>query len=267
MKWIYLVLVKILKWVYLALTRILKRIDLVLVGLLLLAVIFGIVSPFIWMWKWGKPPPEGLISLSVLLTIILALLGLFVGLAYRDLRHRLEESLGEEIRKEAMAALARAVGMTAYTAWAAWRCDRKSGELLDQALIMQKYAYEDLIARLTKQQLRKVADILPEDKIYQQKSNLAAYIAYKKHYFPPVSPDDERLARKLGKEAYEKALELGDSYDWHANYAGVLKVFGTNAEKRKAEQIMTEIKSRVTPQEWKEYRKLFGPPSNPTIYP
>lgn len=238
-----------MKWIYL-----------VLAGLLLLAVIFGIVSPFVWMWKWGEPPPQGLISISVLLTIILALLGLFAGLAYRDLRHRLEQSLGGEIRQEAKAAVARVVGMTAYTAWASWRCDRKSGELLDQAFIMQKYAHEELIAKMTDQQLRKVADILPEDKIYQQKSNLAAYIAFKKHYFLPVSVDDERLARKLGKEAYEKAIKLGNNYDWHANYAGVLKVFGTDEEKRKADQIMAEIKSRVTPQEWKEYRELFEPP-------
>lgn len=238
-----------MKWTYL-----------VLAGLLSVAVIFGIVSPFIWMWKWEEAPPEGLISLSVLLTIILALLGLFAGLAYRDLRHRLEESLGVEIRQEAKAGVARAVGMTAYTAWAAWRCERKHRELLNQAFVMQRYAYWDLIAKLTKEQLEKVADILPEDKVCQQKSNLAAYIAYKKHYSLPVSADDEGLARKLGKETYERALELGDNYDWHANYAGVLKVFGTDEEKQKAEQIMTAIKSRVTKEEWEEYNELFQPP-------
>lgn len=238
-----------MKWIYL-----------VLAGLLLVAVIFGIVSPFVWMWKWEEAPPEGLISLSVLLTIILALLGLFAGLAYRDLRHRLEESLGGEIRQEAKAAVARTVGMTAYTAWAVWRCDRRHLELLNQAFIMQQYAYRDLIAKLTQEQLKKVADILPEDRIYQQKSNLAAYIAYKKHYALPVSADDEGLARKLGKETYEKALELGDNYDWHANYAGVLRVFGTDEEKQKAEQMITAIRSRITQEEWEDYNELFQPP-------
>jgi hypothetical protein len=235
-----------MKWIYL-----------VLAGLLSLAVIFGIVSPFVWMLIWGKAPPEGLISLSVLLTIILALLGLFAGLAYRDLRHRLEESLGGEIRREAKGAIARAVGMTAYTAWAAWRCDQRHKELLEQAFIMQRYAYRDLIAKMTKKELEKLADILPEDRIYQQKSNLAGYIAYKKHYNLHVSDDDETLARQLGKEVYEKALELGDNYDWHANYAGVLEVFGTNEEKREAKKIMNAIKSRVPPEKWKEYKELF----------
>lgn len=239
-----------MKWIYLGLA-----------GLLLLAVIFGIVSPFIWMWKWEKPPPEGLVSLSVLLTIILALLGLFAGLAYRDLRHRLEESLGEDIKQETMAALARALGMTAYATWRAWRIDRKKRQLLVQAFTIQKFAYEKLIVNLRKEKLQKVAHILPEESIYQAKSNLAGYIAYIEHYFPSVSADDITLARKLAKEAYEKALELGDNYDWHANYAGTLAVLGTPAEKDEAKEIMAKIRSRVKDEEeWNEYMELFNPP-------
>lgn len=270
MKWIYhkvlVPLGKILKWIYsvgiVNAGKILKQIYYpVLVGILSLAAVFGIISPFIWNRISEELPPPGLIDLSVLLTLILALLGLFAGLGYWVLRNRLGESLGKEIRREAKAALARAVGMTAYAAWRAWRIDRKNPQLLVQAVDMQKYAYEELIAEMTPEELRKVADILPEVRIYQQKSNLAGYIAYQEHYFPHVSADDVSLARKLGKETYEKALKVGDDCDWCANYAGVLKVFGTPAEKKKAEEIMAEIKPRIKKnEEWQEYRELFTTP-------
>jgi len=247
MKWIEK---KILKQVYYP----------VLVGILSSAAVFGIISPFIWIQISDLPPPRGLIDLSVLLTIILALLGLFVGLGYWVLRHRLEDSLGVDIRRETTGALARAVGMTAYAAWRAWRIDRKKPQLLEQALDMQKHAYE-LLAKIPREELKKIADIFPENTLCQAESNLAAYIAYKKHYFPPVSDDDENLARKVGKETYEKAIKLGDNYDWHANYAGILAVFGTPEEKKKAEEIMAKIKPRIKDEkEWKEYMELFEPP-------
>lgn len=230
----------------------------ILVGFLLIAVIFGIAQPFIWRWKWTELPPPGAIDLSVLLTIILALLALFAGLAYWDLRSRIGESLGREIRQETKAGLAVAMGMTAYTAWRAWQGDPKNRELLEQAPRMQRYALEELIEKMTEEDLRKVAEILPANRIYQQEGNLAGYIAYKGLHFPSyVDPNEIALARKFGKQAYEKALELNDGYDWQASYAGVLWVFGTSAEKEKARQIIEGIRERVSEEEWQEYQELF----------
>lgn len=234
------------------------------IGVLFLAVLFGIMQPFIWMWKWGESPPAGAISLSILLTTILALVALFAGLAYWNLRHFLEESLGREVRLEMKAGLARTVGMTAYATWRAWQSDHKNRELLEAACKMQRHVLEELVEKMTGEELRKVAEILPENRIHQQKSNFASYIACKGHWFPSyVDQSEETLARKFGKETYEKACELGDNYDWHANYAGLLAVFGTAEEKQKAEQIMAAIKRRVTQEEWKEYHALFEPPKNP----
>lgn len=234
----------------------------ILVGFLLIVVIiFGIAQPFIWRWKWGESPPAGAIDLSVLLTIILALLALFAGLVYWNLRSRIGESLGKEIRQEIKAGLARAIGMTAYTAWRAWRSDTKNRELLEQASRMQRYALEELVEKMGEAELQKVAEILPEGRIYQQKGNLAGYVAYKGLHFRAYVDDEEiTLARKFGKQAYEKALELDDGYDWQASYAGVLAVFGTTMEKEKAKQIMQGIKGRVTPTEWQEYCELFDEP-------
>jgi len=210
-----------------------------LIALLSAGLVFGIVQPFAWKLAFDEFPPSGAVTLSVLLTLFLALAGVgwtaFSYLAYRDLRHRLEESLEDKIATESKAALTRAVGTLAFITWRAWRKHRYDLDLIDGALGMQIRALERVKGL-------KPSDILPEDRILQAKSNVAEYTAFKKKYFPKkVSNQDIETARKMGLEAYERANEFGNKYDWKANYAMLLALVGTSDEKKLARKIKGEL--------------------------
>lgn len=236
-----------------------------LIGVLLAAVVFGIVQPFVWMLKFGQPPPAGAVSLSLLLTIVLALIALgvtaFSVLAYRDLEHRLkrslEESLGEEIRNESRSALTRAVGNIAFAYWRSWRLNRQDFELLRGAIMIQSWSLDSVEGL-------KPTEMLPERRCLQMKSNIAGYTFYLgKHFRNKVQPEDVERARRVGKEAYEKAKDFGDNYDWKANYAGLLSIFGTSEEKKLATKIKEELQQRhklheIPDDEWQEYCELLG---------
>lgn len=232
--------------------------------LLVAAVVFGIVQPFVWMLKFGEPPPAGAITLSVLLTVLLALVGLgvtgFLFLAYRDLRYRLRESLmkslEEEIVAESRSALTRAVGNIAFGLWRSWRINPEDLELIKGSISAQTWSLE-LVEKL------KPTDILPEERRLQMKSNIAGYTAYMgKKFRSELSAEDIAKARRMGREAYEKAQDFGDKYDWKANYAGLLAIFGTSEEKQFAKKIKEELKQRqevgeISQMEWQEYCELF----------
>jgi len=236
-----------------------------LIGILLAAVVFGIVQPFVWMLKFGEPPPAGAVSLSLLLTIVLALIVLgvtaFSVLAYRDLEHRLkgslEKSLGEEIRTESRSALTRVVGNIAFGLWRTWRINSEDLELIKGSITAQSWSL-GLVEGL------KPTEILPEERRLQMKSNIAGYTAYMgKHFRDKVKAEDIANARRMGREAYERAKDFGDKYDWKANYAGLLAIFGTSEEKKLATKIKEELQQRhesheISDDEWREYCELLG---------
>jgi len=236
-----------------------------LIGVLLAAVVFGIIQPFVWRLNFGEYPPAGAVSLSILLTIVLALVALgvtaFLFLAYRDLEHRLKESLGEsfgtEIRTESRSALTRMVGNLAFGLWRTWRINNEDFELIKGAITSQSWSL-DLIEGLGP------TEILPEERRLQMKSNIAAYTAYMgKHFRGKVEAEDIERARRMGREAYDKAKDFGDRYDWKANYAGLLAIFGTTDEKQLAAKIKEELKQRhelheISNEEWREYCELLG---------
>ncbi len=231
-----------------------------LIGVLLVAVIFGILQPFIWMQHFGKPPPSGAISLSVLLSVALALVAVgvaaFAFLAYRDLEHRLRESLEEEIVAESRSALTRVAGNLAFSSWRAWRINTEDLELIKGSISTQIWSLQ-LVEKL------KPTEVLTEETQLQMKSNIAGYTAYMGKRFPDeVKAGDIATARKLGREAYERSKDFGDNYDWKANYAGLLAIFGTSDEKQLSRKIKQELEQRVhigeiSPREWREYNELL----------
>lgn len=245
-----------------------------LIIIILGAVVFGIVQPFIWQWVHKETPPPGTVDLANLLTIILALIALtvtgFAILAYRDLRHRLRESLGREITNKSNIALARARGSVAYGLYRTWlltrRVDKMDHELINTAIRTQIRALR-LVEEMSKEEYEKLPDEVKEA-INQQKSNLAGYIVYNlRFHLEKISKDrmaeQLNIARKYGKQAYDEATKFGDKYDWKANYAAMLINFGTNDEKNLARQIISELKQRyakgeIPSQKMKDYYDLFG---------
>ncbi len=246
-----------------------------LIIIILGAVVFGIVQPFIWQWVHKETPPPGTVDLANLLTIILALVALavtgFAILAYRVLRHRLGESIRKELDIESKIFLGRIQGGVAFEGWRtwllSWRVNHLDHELLSYVISTQIRAL-DSIGQIDPERIAE----LPEDakkSINQQKSNVAGYIVYNlRIHSDKVSPEERtrylEIARKYGKEAYDEAGKFGNNYDWKANYGALLKFFGVNSdEKHRGEEIISEIEERhkageISEQEIKDYRTLFG---------
>lgn len=72
----------------------------ILVGILLASVIFGIAQPLIWRAVFKESPPESAVTVAILLTIVLAILGLGGFGLYRDVRIRLSEEINNKTKDE-----------------------------------------------------------------------------------------------------------------------------------------------------------------------
>ena len=240
----------------------------VLLGLIVIALfVLAIAQPFLWKEIYGVSPPANISTFSSLITVVLTLLALGIGafgaLAFYFLRNTLKASLEQEFRMEMNVCLARAQGSVAYNCWRTWLIAPKDYALLESAITNQQGALGLIDEQKLKELPRK-----EQETIYQQKSNLAGYIAYKHRYFKSRLGKDEianeiKTARKVSREAYLQADNFGDNYDWKANYAGVLKTFGTQTEKEEAGKIISELQQRhsngeITKEEMKDYKRLWS---------
>jgi len=237
---------------------------LVLFVLITVGVFAGAIGwPFWWKIVFKQIPPADISTFANLVTILLALLALGVGafgaLAYYLLRDFLKRDLREDIHAKFNRALSHSDSAVAYGLWRVWRKLHEDVALLDLVITSQRKALELL------EDVK--IDELPEKyrkAVYQAKSNLAGYIVCKHHCLGiTVQKDEISLARKEGKEAYDKASKFGDEYDWKANYAAVLRAFGTESEKQTADKIISEIEERAKKEEidddqMKEYRELWN---------
>lgn len=241
---------------------------LVLLGLIVTALFtLGIAQPLLWKEIFKESPPADVSTFSSLITVVLTLLALGIGalgaLAFYFLRNTLKASLEQEFRMEMNVCLARAQGSVAYNCWRTWLIAPRDYALLESAISNQQSALGLIDEQKLKELSRK-----EQEAIYQQKSNLAGYIAYKHRHFKSRLGKDEiaseiKTAREVGREAYLQANNFGDNYDWKANYAGVLKTFGTQTEKKEADKIISELRKRyskgeITKEEMKDYRQLWS---------
>jgi len=241
---------------------------LVLLGLIVTALFtLGIAQPFLWKEIFKETPPADVSTLSSLITVVLTLLALGIGalgaLAFYFLRHTLKASLEQEFRMKTNVCLARAQGSVAYSCWRTWLIAPKDYALLESAIANQQSA----LGLIDEQKLKELSRE-EQEAIYQQKSNLAGYIAYKHRHFKSRLGKDEianeiKTARRVSREAYLQANNFGDNCDWKANYAGVLKTFGTQTEKEEADKIISELRKRhskgeITKEEMKDYRQLWS---------
>lgn len=238
---------------------------LLIVGIVMVIASFAaaIAWPFLWKVVFDEAPPTDVSTFASLVTIVLSLLALGVAafgiLIYYILREFLRRELRGDIEKRFNLALAHSETSVVYGFWRMWRKQRADTELLDTAIKLQERA------------LNRIRDIkleeLSEDEkkvIYQAKSNLAGYIVCKSSCLGiEVTPDAITKARKEGKEAYNKADEFGDKYDWKANYAAVLNTFGTESQKEEAQKIIKQLQERhknkeIPDKEMGEYNELWG---------
>jgi hypothetical protein len=252
--------------------QVLQPVLLVLLVLIVIALFaLGIAQPFLWKEIFKESPPADISTFSSLITVVLALLVLGVGafgaLAFYFLREvlkaSLEQKLEQKLRVEMNVCLARAQGSVAYSCWRTWLIAPKDYALLESAIANQQGALGLIDEQKLKELSRK-----EQEAIYQQKSNLAGYIAYKHRHFKSRLGKDEianeiKTARKASREAYLQADNFGDNYDWKANYAGVLKTFGTQTEKEEADKIISELQQKhstgeITKDEMQDYQQLWS---------
>ena len=238
---------------------------LLMLGILMVIASFAaaIAWPFLWKVFIKEVPPTDVTTFASLVTIVLALLALGVGtfgtLSYFILRELLRREFREDIERRFNLALAHSESSVVYGFWRMGDKERQDTELLDTAIKYQEGARRRIGAI-------KWEDLAAEERkvIYKATSNLAGYIVCKNRclVIEGTSSNIDR-ARREGKEAYEKADEFGDKYDWKANYAAVLNAFGTESQKKKAKEIIQELRERhkkreITDREMDEYNELWS---------
>ena len=249
-------------------------------GVIVLVIAFGIAQPILWRWQFGEPPPAGVMSLSAILTIIIALLALgmtgFSALIYGFLRDQLRVRIEKDIKaaeEEAHAHIERhlkqleedsritIIRMNLINSnfhWIQYRELWERGEEtkpsfafhLNQALF---YARETF-------RLSEKLEKTPRNEwfMYESKNILAFHLATRKY------ESDKDEAFKLAKYVKEKA-EKENNYHWLETYYWVVMRFTEEGRKEfeKARQgIEKLLKRQDIDKSWRDrtkirYRKAF----------
>lgn len=185
-------------------------------------VVFGIVQPFVWMWKYGKPPPEGILDLSTLLTILLTLLalgvagfgtGTYVILAGR-IRSEARKSAGIQMDRAATYILA----TTGYTSWLDYKTTTNP-EHLNTAIFLTERAYSRHGTRLDEE------DYYNQKLICEIKNNLGYYLAERARIGKKES-GDEKIAKECGKYIWDRLEKYPEKRkDWKDTTDFIQKYF------------------------------------------
>jgi len=240
----------------------------VVVIIILGALVFGIVQPFVWKWVYGQYPPRGTIDLSTLLTIILTLLAIGISAfgvgVYLLLKERIikiaQREAGEKSTEVQTDVIRRLVSQfvktdinIAHQKWKEWeRVKRKKG--LPQKDKEKEYGYLRDMAIACLRDIFKFAKStlpLPEYKDFWEnptdkknitllKNNLAYYLAHRRE--EKDAEDARQYAREVEQETRSQSVP---NYHYLDTVAWVLKQFPLSEEdKEKSKSIIAELEQR-----------------------
>ena len=164
----------------------------------ILVVIFGVSLPLFWKWKFCVDPPQGVVDISSLLTIILALVAIFAGGTYFILSSILQAESAKEVRKETIKAQARLLTYSGFIYWNDYEINKKTQNIYrDMAIELTEYAYADYASKL-----EKLADKELQKLICDIKNNLAYYYAERQN------PNDRDRALEYAEYIHGKIKEF-----------------------------------------------------------
>lgn len=240
--------------------------------IILAAVVFGIIQPFVWTWVYKQYPPSATVTLSTLLTILLTLLALGVSAfgvgVYLLLRgriikiaHREAEKKSTEVQRNIIRKLVRQFLITdiniAYQKWKEWeRLKGKKEQNPEKEKNKEKeYGYlQDMAIECLRDIFKFAKSTLPvpehksfwedpENKKYiiMLKNNLAYYLAHRGR--KKDAEDARQYAREVEQEARSESVP---DYHYLDTVAWVFKQFALSEEdKEKSKSIVAELEQRL----------------------
>ncbi|MBA7493791.1 hypothetical protein ES702_04356 [subsurface metagenome] len=231
------------------------------------AVVFGIIQPFVWTWVYKQYPPSATVTLSTLLTIVLALLalgvsafgvGVYLLLKQRIIRiaHREAEKKSGEAQREVTHKLVlqflKGHARIAYQKWKEREILKKNKSQNPQEKDLEGLYLKDAID-FSRDVLRFAESTLPIDKNkkFWQDPNNREYLMWLKNnlaYYLAEGGEmrDAEDARKYAKEVEREARsQIVPNYDYLDTVAWVLKQFPLSEEdKEKSKSIVAELEQR-----------------------
>lgn len=229
----------------------------------LVAVVFGIMQPFLWMLRLEPPYPEGAMVLSNLLTILLALLALGVGVfgasVYLVLKGRIEDIARKEAKKRSDEVQAEVthqlvleiVKIAIEPARNSWRTanalQNQKGQEAERKRLQNWsiFSLKDALAfAKTTLPVAQNKDFWenPKKKKYliTLKNNLAFYMAYRK------DNRDRENAREYASEVVKEAHSQSvPNYHYLDTAAWVFRQFALDdKDRKKSEALVLELTNR-----------------------